>query len=654
MALLSIRDVSLNLSGPQLLDGVHLQIEEGQRVCLLGRNGMGKSTFMKVMHGEMVPDSGDVIRQQGLKIGMLPQEVPQDITGSVFAVVASGLGRTGEALSRHHDASVGLEQGEASAEQNTALTAVLEDAQYQLDSEGGWESYATIRSVLNHLKLEPDVEFLTLSGGVKRRVMLARALASEPDILLLDEPTNHLDVESISWLEEFLLRYVRTLVLVTHDRAFMRKVANRIVELDRGHLADWQCDYDTFLQRKEQLLAAEEKEWDRFDKKLAEEEAWIRQGIKARRTRNMGRVRSLVAMREERNKRRDRLGTVSMQVQEAERSGKLVVEAKGISYRYPDAAPEKQPVVEDFSCVISRGDKVGLIGPNGVGKTTLLRLLLGELEPVCGTIRHGTRLEISYFDQLRGTLDEQASVRHNVANGDDTVVINGRPKHVVGYLKEFLFDPERVQMPVHSLSGGERNRLLLAKLFTLPSNVLVLDEPTNDLDVETLDLLEALLVEYSGTVLVVSHDRAFLDNVVTSTIAFDGHGSVMEYVGGYTDWLRQRGSRGEQSEEKQEKPRKEASAQEEGGARKRTYNEQRELIALQEELAALPERIEALEQEQSTLEAKLTEPDFYTRDPQAFAAAGERLEQLEAEQLGLLERWEGAEQRVEELELYRS
>ncbi len=656
MALISIQGARLNLGGPQLLDDVTMHIEEGQRVCLLGRNGAGKSTFLKVMHGDIPLDDGTVARQQGLRVAMLPQDVPQGISGHVYAVIAQGMGRTGEALAAYHQALLEMEEGTPTHEASERLQA----AQQTLDALHGWGAHQTVQSVINHLKLQADVEFSSLSGGMKRRVMLARALASEPDMLLLDEPTNHLDIESIDWLEEFLLRYVRTLVLVTHDRMFLRKVANRIVELDRGHLADWSCDYDTFLERKDDQLHAEQQEWARLDQKLAEEEVWIRKGIKARRTRNMGRVRELYALREERAKRRERMGSVSMQVQDAERSGKLVVEVQGLSYTYPGAA---SPVIQDASFVISRGDKVGLLGPNGVGKTTMLKLLLGRLEPQVGTVRHGTRLEVAYFDQLRAELDDSKSVRDNVADGNDTVEIGGKRKHVVGYLKEFLFDPQRIHMPVNCLSGGERNRLLLARLFTKPSNVLVFDEPTNDLDMETLDLLEELLGSYAGTVLVVSHDREFLNNVVTSTLAFEGGGRVVEYVGGYDDWVRQRPVRTpERGAEREPRSRKEEGAAsgtaETGGdagqrRRKLTFNEQRELARLRDERDAMPEATAGLEKEQRQLETALSDPDFYTRDPEGFASATVRIEELEMLLLEALEQWEAMDARIAELEACR-
>ena len=643
MALLSIQNVSLTLSGPMLLSGVSLQIEEGQRVCLLGRNGAGKSSFMKLMFGEIKPDSGVVTRQQGLKVAMLSQEVPEDISGNVYSVVASGLGELGTALAAYHDASALLDTGDDA----DAALAAMSKAQHVLDEKGGWELHQKIQSVVNHLKLDADAEFSSLSGGVKRRTMLARALASEPDLLLLDEPTNHLDVESITWLEEFLLRYVKSLVLVTHDRMFLRKVANRIVELDRGNLADWSCDYDTFLRRKEEVLHAEDEEWRRMDQKLKEEEIWIRKGIKARRTRNMGRVRALQDLRKERAKRRERSGTVGMAVQEADRSGKVVVKADHVTYTYPDATV---PVIKDFSTIISRGDKVALIGPNGVGKTTLLRLLLGELTPQQGSIKDGTKIEVAYFDQLRNILDEEKSVRDNVADGNDTVEINGVRKHVVGYLKDFLFDPERMNMTVNTLSGGERNRLLLAKLFTQPCNVLVLDEPTNDLDVETLELLEAQLVEFSGTVLIVSHDRAFVNNVVTSTLAFEGNGVINEYVGGYDDWQRQRAQPVVEKAFANKAPQEKAETKSEAAKPKKlSYNEQRELDMLRKELEEIPEKLEAMEEEQGALEEKLADPQLYATSPETFEKTTARLEDLAVEQEKLLAHWEEIEVRAEEL-----
>jgi ATP-binding cassette subfamily F protein uup len=484
MALLSLRGVSLAFGGPRLFDQVELQIEAGERLCLLGRNGEGKSTLLRLIRGEIEPDEGTIIRQQGLRITRLPQDVPAGHGGSVAAEVARG----------------------------------LEDDDHHVD-----KSDHRVQTVLSRIGLDPDARFEELSSGMKRRVLLARAIVNDPDILLLDEPTNHLDIESIRWLEAFFLRYAGTIVFVTHDRVFLERLATRIVELDRGRLSTWSCDYPTFLKRRDDLLASETRQWGLFEKKLAQEEAWIRKGVEARRTRNEGRVRALEAMRESRQQRRQRQGTARMQAQEAERSGTLVIEARGVGFGYGD-----RTVTRNLTTTIQRGDKVGLIGPNGSGKTTLLRLLLGELSPREGTIRHGTNLEVSYFEQMKGAVDEEKTIQENIS-AYDTISIDGRDRHILGYLQDFLFEPERSRSLVKYLSGGERSRLLLAKLFTRPSNVLVLDEPTDDLDIETLELLESLLVDYQGTVLLVSHDRAFLKNVVTSTLVIEIDGQVKEY-----------------------------------------------------------------------------------------------------------------------------
>jgi ATP-binding cassette subfamily F protein uup len=530
MALLGLRDVGIAFGGPPLLDGANLVIERGERVCLLGRNGAGKSTLMQLFNNAIKPDRGEVIRQAGITVTRLEQEVPGDLVGTTFDVVAAGLGEVGTLLARYHDASHRV--GAADAE---ATLRELDRLHHALDATGGWQLETRVETVLSHLGLEADVPFAHLSGGRKRQTLLARALVSQPDVLLLDEPTNHLDIDAIEWMEKFLIGRGTTLLFVTHDRAFLRRLATRIVELDRGRLVDWGADYDTYLDRKAAALAAEEREWAEFDKKLAREEAWIRTGIKARRTRNEGRVRALETLRLERSARRERGGTVRLQAQEAERSGRLVVEARGVGFAHGE-----RDIVRNLTTTIMRGDRIGLIGPNGSGKTTLLRLLLGELAPDAGTIRTGTGLEIVYFDQLREQLDSNRTVADSIADGNDWVEIGGRRKHVLGYLQDFLFPPERARTPVRALSGGERNRLLLARLFTRSFNVLALDEPTNDLDVETLELLEDLLLDFSGTLLLVSHDRAFLDNVVTSTLVMEGDGRVGEYVGGYADWLRQR------------------------------------------------------------------------------------------------------------------
>ena len=486
MALIGMRDVCIGFGGPLLLDHVNFHIESKERVCLLGRNGAGKSTLLRLLNGDFSPDDGEIVYQRGVRVSFLPQEVPTGVAGTILEIVAGGLGGSGSAPVRDVD----------------------EHKRNQVEK------------ILSRMDLIPSERFETLSAGLKRRVMLARGLVSEPDVLLLDEPTNHLDIEAINWMEEFLLRYGGTLLFVSHDRMFLQKLATRTVELDRGRLMDWACDYEEFQKRKQSTIAQEAGYWEEFDKKLAREETWIRQGIKARRTRNEGRVRELEKLRETRRARREFTGSVRMSTQEGARSGKLVIEAEGVSYGYTDQAP----VVQGFSTVIMRGDKTGIIGPNGSGKTTLLRLLLGELAPKSGSLRHGVNLEVAYFDQLRAQLDDDKSVLENVGDGNDTILFNGRPRHLMGYLQDFLFSPERALSPVRILSGGERNRLLLARLFTKPSNVLVMDEPTNDLDTETLELLEDVLLDYPGTLLLVSHDRAFLNNVVTGTLVLEGEG----------------------------------------------------------------------------------------------------------------------------------
>ncbi|GAB6175351.1 ATP-binding cassette domain-containing protein [Desulfobaculum senezii] len=637
MALISIKDIRLAFSDAPVLDGVSMQIEAGERVCLVGRNGEGKSSLMRVVTGDMKPDGGEIAIGKGVRVARLSQDVPQDITGSVFEVVATGIGEMGTALYDYRSAV-------AAVERDASAMPALEAAQQAVDASGGWESYRTVETVLSRLKLDADAEFATLSGGLKRRVMLARALASDPDVLLLDEPTNHLDIDSITWLEEFLLRHVKTLFFVTHDRALLQKLATRIVELDRGHLADWRCDYQTYLTRKEELLNAEEKEWDRFDIKLAEEEQWLRKGVTARRRRNMGRLRDLKKMREQRKARRYRPGQAKMQLQEAGLSGKLVAEGQDLTVAFDGA-----PVFRNFTTAIMRGDKVGIIGPNGAGKTTLLRTLLGKQTPDSGAVRLGTNLEIAYFDQLRASLDMDARAYDVVGDGQEWVTVDGNKRHVMGYLQDFLFTRDRARSKVHTLSGGERNRLLLAKLFTRPSNVLVLDEPTNDLDAETLDLLEELLMQYSGTVLVVSHDRAFLNNVVTSTIAFEADGVVREYVGGYDDWLRQCQQAEENAGPKKAEAPKPRQRPRADGKRKLTFNEQRERDALQSELDGTPARIEAMEAALEDLSAKLADPDFYQRDPAGFEAATQNLGKAEADLDAALERWEEIESRLAEL-----
>lgn len=623
MPLISLRDITLAYGSAPLLDGIDLQIDRGERICLLGRNGAGKSSLLGLIAGEVAADSGTVDRQQGLRVARLPQEVPRDLSGSVFETVARGVGSIGEALCRHHELSLAVAGG-----REEKLPGLM-DAQQTLEDENGWPLQQRIEQVVSRLKLDADAEVGQLSGGMIRRVMLARALAAEPDILLLDEPTNHLDIDSIAWLEEFLVRESLTLVFVTHDRAFLRALATRIVEIDRGRLFDFACDYDTFWQRKEDLLHAEAREWERFDKKLAEEEIWIRRGIKARRTRNEGRVRSLQKMREQRRSRRERQGTARMQIQEGDRSGRLVAEMKNVSFSFGE-----KTILHDFSTTVLRGDRIGIIGPNGAGKTTLLKLLLGELEPQSGEVRLGTNLQVLYFDQLREQLDVNATVQQNLAPDSDTVLVGGQPRHVIGYLKDFLFTPERARTPVRVLSGGERNRLLLARLFLHDANVLVLDEPTNDLDLETLDLLEELLADFSGTIFLVSHDRDFLNRTATSTIAFEDDGRVAEYVGGYDDWLRQRP--GKPAPEPPAEAKKSRPRPQKQRPRKLSFREKGEL----EELPALIDRLEA---EQAELHARLADPDFYREAGERVAALNERLSEIEAELETAYGRWEELE-----------
>jgi ATP-binding cassette subfamily F protein uup len=625
MALISLRNITLAFGGPPLFDGINLQIEPGDRLCLMGRNGSGKSTLLKLIGGELTPEGGEIQRQQGLKVAQVAQDVPLGLTGTVFDVVASGMGNTADLLAEYHHVSY-----ELAINGNEVLLAKLEELQHRLEESGGWSLHQEVERVLKRLDLDAEAEFTSLSGGTKRRVLLARALVSSPDILILDEPTNHLDIDTILWLEEFLAKSVKTVLFVTHDRAFARRLANRVAEMDRGRLYAFSCGYDEFVERREALLEAEISRQALFDKKLAQEEVWVRQGIKARRTRNEGRVRALKKLREEYRQRRTRQGTAKIQLQEADRSGALVVQAENVSFSY-----DSKPIINGLSTTIMRGDRIGIIGPNGSGKTTLLRLLLGDLQPQQGEIKLGTRREVIYFDQLREQLDLDKSVQENVGEGNDTLVINGSSRHIIGYLQDFLFSPERARSPVSILSGGERNRLLLAKLFTKPSNILVMDEPTNDLDAETLDLLEDLLLEYSGTLLLVSHDREFLNNVVTSTLVLSGDGTVREFVGGYDDWLQQETGEASaslsvvKSVSEKARPLKER-------VRKLSFKEEREL-------EALPGQIAALEEEQGGLHARLSDPEFYKNAGAEIVSINARLVALEQELEAAYLRWDELE-----------
>ena len=635
MSLIRLRDLHLAFGGPQLLSGASLTLDKGERICLVGRNGTGKSTLLKIISGQIKPDEGVVEVQPGIKIAWLEQEVPQDARGTVFDVVASGLGRVGEYIQRYHHLLDDVAHGDEKA------FAELEQVQKQLEAHDGWQMEQRVETALSKLDLKGDVEFLAQSGGVKRRVLLARALVQEPDILLLDEPTNHLDIESIQWLEEFLLQYRNGVLFITHDREFLRKLATRIVDLDRGKLSDWPGDYDNYLRRKAEVLHAESLEWERFDKKLSQEEVWIRQGIKARRTRNEGRVRALEAMRSERAQRRERQGNVKASIQQAESSGQKVIEAENISVAFNGKA-----IFTDFSTVILRGDRIGIIGPNGVGKSTLIQTLLGQRKPDSGKVTVGTNVEVAYFDQLRAQLDENMNVRDNVGGGRDTVTINGQQRHIMGYLQDFLFSPDRAHTPIRSLSGGERNSLLLAKLFTKPSNLLVLDEPTNDLDIETLELLEEMVSQYQGTILLVSHDRQFLNNIVTSSFVFEGNGVINEYVGGYDDWLRQRKpvqsaqSAAKETPTLQGKPKESAPAPKATATpaaaakprKKLSYKEQREL-------ETLPQTIEKLEQEIAALTAQLSDPNLYQPGNTKAGDLQSRLAATEQELEAAFARW---------------
>ena len=601
MAIVSLLDVSLSFGGAPLLDRVNLQIDRGERVCLVGRNGAGKSTLMKVISGELESDVGQVFRQAGAVFSTLKQEVPTGLTGTVRTVVEG----EGGAYEEHND----------------------------------WERHDRVERLLEQMGLPVDMEFAALSAGQKRRVLLARGLVEAPQLLLLDEPTNHLDLASIEWLETFLLEWGGALLFVTHDRAFLRKLATRIVEVDRGQLIGWACDYDTFLVRKQAVLEAEEVERAQFDKKLAQEEVWIRRGVKAQRSRANNRIHALEKMRAERVARRDRTGKATMTAQEADRSGFKVITCEGAGFRY---GPDSPWIVRDVTTRIERGDKIGIVGPNGAGKTTLLKLLLGQLKPQAGTVEQGTQLEIVYFDQLRAQLDETMRVQDAVADGNTMITINGRTRHVISYLEDFLFEPTRARTPIKALSGGERNRLLLARLFTKPANVLVLDEPTNDLDAETLELLEDLVVEFGGTVLLVSHDRAFLNEVCTSLLVFEGDGKVTDYIGGYDDWQKETARKvaaAVAAEELAKRAAKSSAAGSAGGAAgaakgPKLSNKERM------ELEALPKLIEKLEAEQTILTGKLADPLFFRKPPIEVTQATARLHEIEAELAKGYKRWE--------------
>ena len=626
MAYITLRDVQLAFGGPALLDGANFSLERGERVCLIGRNGEGKSTLLKLIEGSLLPDNGEVSLQNGITIAMLAQDVPMD-SGRVADIVADGAGEAAQVLRDYHAASEACVLGDMDACDR------MGHLQHQMDQLDGWALETKVNSILSKMGLDPEADLSDLSGGRKRRVLLARALLTQPDVLLLDEPTNHLDVESIEWLEKFLLDQSNlTLLFISHDRSFVDNVATRIVELDRGTLRSFEGNYSRYLELKQQQMEAEEKQNALFEKKLAEEEVWIRQGIKARRTRNEGRVRALKALREESKARRFQQGKVAMATQEAQRSGKVVFEIDNLSVQFAN----EEPIINNFSALVLRGDRIGLVGDNGVGKTTLIKAILGEIAHT-GSVKTGTQLEVAYFDQLRNALDLEKSVKDNVSEGSDHVDVNGHRRHIYSYLQDFLFSPERARTPVKALSGGERNRILLAKLLLKPSNLIVMDEPTNDLDMVTLELLEEMLADYKGTLLLISHDRAFMDNVVTSTWVFDGKGNIEEYIGGYQDYLQQRPDPAVLAAKAAAKKAKvEAAAAVQTPKKKLSYKEQRELDQLPVETAAL-------EAEQAELSAKLADGSWFVSDMEAATKASQRLSEIDELLLEKLERWEELE-----------
>lgn len=611
MLVLSLKNISLSFGHHKILDGLNLDISKGQRLCLIGRNGAGKSSLLKVVSNEILPDGGDRIVHNNAVIASLKQEVPIGTHGTIFAIVMQGFGTLGDTLLAYHNLIAQTEFSDSDMDKMAQL-------QKEIDHQHGWDKLQEVNKVLSKLSLDGDMDFDSLSGGMKRRVLLAQALVCSPDLLLLDEPTNHLDIESIQWLEEFLPQFRGAILFITHDRSFLQNIANEIVELDRGRLISFKGDYQNFLIQKEALLEAEAQQNALFDKKLAQEEVWIRQGVKARRTRNEGRVRALEAMRNERMQRRQQQGKVSAEVSVGQRSGRIVVRAENIRHQYDD-----QVLIPNLSVEIQRGDKVAILGPNGCGKSTLLNLLLKRSEPLQGSVEHGTNIEVAYFDQLRNQLDESKSVIDNVNDGSDFVEVNGQKIHAISYLQRFLFAAERLRSPVSSLSGGEKNRLLLAKLFAKPSNLLILDEPTNDLDIETLEVLENLVIEYPGTILLVSHDRAFINNVATSSLVFE-NGTINEYIGGYDDWLRQRRSATQEAQATQ-------ASMDKSKSNKKSKEDKTKLSYSQKiQLEKLPQEIEVLENELAEVETTLASPDLYNQSKEAVLKIQQKHTELQS------------------------
>ena len=622
MPIITLTDVSLAFGHHQLLSHVDLQISNGDRICLVGRNGVGKSTLFRVISGVLEPDDGEVWNKEALRVSLLEQEVPADLDGTIYELVASGLDKLGTLLSQYHRVTTTTDSTKSTLSHMAGL-------QRRIEAMDGWNIEQKILSVCSRLSLDVDRDIQNCSGGIKRKVMLAKTLVSAPDVLLLDEPTNHMDISTIGWLEEFLSSFHGALLFITHDRTLVRNLTNKIVELDRGKITTFNSDFDSYLVKKELMSDIESRKNARQDKELSEEEAWIRKGIKARRTRNEGRVRKLQELRQQRAQRVDVPGKVKMSLPTSELSGKRVIDLQHVSFQY-----DENYIIRDLSTSILRGDRVGIIGPNGSGKSTLLKIILGELKPTQGWVVRGTKLQLAYFDQQRSQLQLEKTVRENISSGHDYVSVKGRSRHVVGYLKDFLFPVKRIDTPVKALSGGERNRLLLAKLFTQSANMMVLDEPTNDLDVDTLELLEDLLVDYEGTLLLVSHDRTFIDNVVTSTLVFEGHGVVSEYIGGYDDWLRRSTgypfSKPVQIERKTKPKAKRKAASEN---KKLSYKEKREL-------EALPDRIETLEREQEELQRQVNQRDFYKQDKLAITSTIAKVEAIRKQLEQAYQRWE--------------